>query len=80
MLYAYYIFNRHAGTPTKTKTKDTMSLGTGHICYIGSGIGWMSALLYSNIISHQANYRLIDKAGDEVLFSDNYQVNLTATW
>ena len=25
ILYTYYI-NRHAGTPSKTKTKDTMSL------------------------------------------------------
>ena len=32
MLYTYK--NRHAGTSSKTETKDTMSLSTAQICYI----------------------------------------------
>ena len=42
LLYTY--INRHAGTPSKTETKDTMSLGTAQFCYIGSGIGRVSKL------------------------------------
>ena len=56
ILYTY--INRHAGTPNKTETKDTMSLDTTQYFYIGSRIEWVSALLYYHIISHQANYRL----------------------
>ena len=41
ILYTY--INGHAGTPHKTKTKDTMSLDyNSSICYIGSRIGWVS--------------------------------------
>ena len=39
ILYTYYI-NRHAGTPDKTRIKDTMSLDYISICNIGSRIGW----------------------------------------
>ena len=53
ILYTY--ITRHAGTPSKTNTRDTMSLDTAHFCYIGSRIGWVSALLYYHIASHQAN-------------------------
>ena len=52
VLYTY--INRHVGTPGKTETKHTMSVGTAQFCYIGSRIGWVSALLYYHIISHQA--------------------------
>ena len=56
ILYNY--INHHAGTPSKTKTEDTMSLGYSSICYIGSSIGWVSVLiLYYHIISHQTSYR-----------------------
>ena len=41
LLYCTCI-NRHAGTPNKTKTKDTVSLDHSSIFYIGSRIGWMS--------------------------------------
>ena len=34
--------NRHAATPNKTKTKDTMSLDYSPIYYFGSRIGWVS--------------------------------------
>ena len=34
--YIPYI-NRHAGTPSKTETKDTMRLGTAQFCYVGLG-------------------------------------------
>ena len=37
ILYNY--INRHAGTPNKTKTKDTISLDYSSICYIASRIG-----------------------------------------
>ena len=40
ILYMY--INRQAGTPNKTKTKDTMSLDYNSICYIGSKNGWVS--------------------------------------
>ena len=40
MLYTY--INRHAGTPNKTRTKNTMSLDYSLICNIGSRIGWVS--------------------------------------
>ena len=42
MLYTY--INRHAGTPNKTRKKDTMSLGYSSIlvCNIESRIGWVS--------------------------------------
>ena len=41
MLYNY--IDRHAGTPDKTKTKDTISLDYSSICYIASSmIGWVS--------------------------------------
>ena len=40
ILYTY--INRHAGTPNKTKTKDTMSLEYSSVCNIGSRIGWVS--------------------------------------
>ena len=37
-----YLINRDAGTPNKSKTKDTMSLDySSIICYIGCRIGWM---------------------------------------
>ena len=45
ILYIYYNIDRHAGTPSKTKTKDTMNLDTAHFFYIGSRIGWVSGLL-----------------------------------
>ena len=32
------------------ESKDTMSLGTAQFCYIGSRIGWVSALLYCSTI------------------------------
>ena len=38
----YTHINRDAGTPNKTKTKDTMSLDYSSIYYIGSRIGWVS--------------------------------------
>ena len=38
ILYTY-IINRLAGTPSQTKTDDTMSLDYSSICYIGSRIG-----------------------------------------
>ena len=41
MLYTY--INSHAKTP-KPVTKNTMRLGTGQVCYIGSRIGWVSVL------------------------------------
>ena len=40
ILYSY--INRHAGTPSKTKAKYTISLDYSSICYIGSRIGWVS--------------------------------------
>ena len=40
ILYTY--IDRHAGTPNKTKTKDTMRLDYSSVCYIGSRIGWVS--------------------------------------
>ena len=43
-LYTY--INRYAGSPNKTKTRDTMTLDTAQVCYIWSRIGWVSALLY----------------------------------
>ena len=73
---------------TKTEAKKTtkMNLDIAQFCYTGSGIGWVSTLYYYIIIllyyyiSHhdQINYYYRDKAGDKILFSDNYQVNLTA--
>ena len=37
ILYTY--INHHAGTPNKTKTKDTMNLDySSSICYVGSRI------------------------------------------
>ena len=41
--------NRYAGAPTKTKSNDTMSLGKAQFYYIGSRIGWVSALLHKYI-------------------------------
>ena len=38
----YTCINRHAGTPNKTKTKDSISLDYSSICYIGPKIGWVS--------------------------------------
>ena len=43
LLYAYYI-DRHAVT-SKAETKNTIVLGTAQLCYVGSRVGWMSALL-----------------------------------
>ena len=40
ILYTY--INRHAETPTKTRTKDMMSLDYNSICNVGSRIGWVS--------------------------------------
>ena len=34
--------NRHAETPNKTKTKDTMSLDYSSVCNIGSRTVWVS--------------------------------------
>ena len=47
----------------KTKDKGHDEPGYSSTFSIGSRIGWLSALF--------------DKAGDKVLLSDNYQVNLT---
>ena len=58
--------NRHAGTPSTTKTKDTMSLGAANFCYID---------LESDGCQHDYIAVLL---GDKVLLSDNYQENLTA--
>ena len=38
----YNYIDRHAGTPNKTKTKDTISLDYSSLCYIASRIGWVS--------------------------------------
>ena len=57
--------NHRAETPSKTETKYTISLDTAQFCSIGSRIGWVSALLYDHIISHQASYRL---TGQETRF------------
>ena len=46
ILYSY--INRYAETPNKTKTKDTMSLDYSSICYIGSGIGWVSKEIFKS--------------------------------
>ena len=57
-----------------------MSLDRAHFCYIGSSIGWVSALLYFAILLTIKQITIlieIDKAGDKVLLSDNHQVNLT---
>ena len=62
LLYNY--INRHAGTPSKTKTKYTMSLGAANFC-----------CLESDGCQHDYIAVLL---GDKVLLSDNYQVNLTA--
>ena len=51
----YTFINHHAGTQSKKKTIDTMRLDTAKLCYIGSRIGWVSALLHYHIISHQEN-------------------------
>ena len=40
LLYTY--IDRHARTPNKTKTKDTMSLDYSSIFHTGSRIGWVS--------------------------------------
>ena len=40
ILYNY--IDRHAGTPNKTKTNDTISLDYSSLCYIASRIGWVS--------------------------------------
>ena len=40
ILYTY--INRHAGTPNKTKIKDTMSLVYSSVCNIGSRVVWVS--------------------------------------
>ena len=40
ILYPY--INRHAGTPDKTKTKDTMSLDYSSVCNTGSRVVWVS--------------------------------------
>ena len=40
MLYNY--IDRHARTPTKTKTKNTISLNYNSLCYIASRNGWVS--------------------------------------
>ena len=37
ILYNY--IDHHAGTPNKTKTKDTMSLDYSSLCYIASRFG-----------------------------------------
>ena len=50
------VYNR---SPYYTRhKKNTMSLDTAQFCYIGSRIGWVSALIYYHIISHQAHHRL----------------------
>ena len=71
----YTFINRPAGTP-KQRQKDTRNLNTAQFCYIGSGIGCVSTLLYYNI--QPSNTLQIDKTGDKVSLSDNYQANLTA--
>ena len=76
VMYTHYI-NRHAGTQSKTNTKNTMSLDSAQFCYIGSRIGWVSAQLYNITILLAMSKLQIDKAGDKVLLSDNCQVNLT---
>ena len=55
ILVLYTYINRHAGPPSKTKTKGTMSLDYSSICFIGSRIGWVSAILYYPLISHQVS-------------------------
>ena len=44
--------NRHAGTPNKTKTKDTMSVDYSSICYIGSSIGEVSMKALRMVITY----------------------------
>ena len=40
VLYNY--MDRHARTPNKTKTRDTISLDYNSLCYIASRNGWVS--------------------------------------
>ena len=51
-----FTINSNARIP-KQRQKDTMkNLDTAQFCYIGSGIGWVSTLLYNHIIiSRQTN-------------------------
>ena len=41
ILYTY-IINRHAGTPDKTKTKDTMSLDYNLLHWVWDRMAWVS--------------------------------------
>ena len=38
----YNYIDRHATTPNKTKSKDTISLNYNTLCYITSRNGWVS--------------------------------------
>ena len=40
----------HPVISAKTAAKDTMNLDTAQFCFIGSGIGWVSTLLYYYIV------------------------------
>ena len=42
ILYNYYYIDRHARTPNKTKTKNTISLNYNSLYYIASRNGWVS--------------------------------------
>ena len=63
---------------SKTKTNYKMGVDYSSICYIGPRIGWVSALFIIILPYYQPPSKLhIVKAGDKVLLSDNYKVNLT---
>ena len=72
-----YILHLHQSPSrdTKKKTKGKISPNIAHICYTGSRIGWVLALLYYYITSHQESYTLARK--ETKLLSDNYLINLT---
>ena len=59
ILYTYIIINRPARTPSKTTTKDTMSLNRFQFFTLGLGSDGVSIIiLVYHIISDEANYRL----------------------
>ena len=70
MLYTY--INRHAGTPDKTKTKDTMSLDYNllHWVYDRTGVD------EGNLQMIIENFPIHTSYGTSILTSSNYDVEI----
>ena len=49
----YYLKYSPGRDTTQNRDRNAISLGNAQLCYVGSRIGWASAVIYCPIIQHE---------------------------